>query len=418
VTNIELRRGITEIDPAAWNSLSAAGRVDSSHAYLRFRERIEPGEPVLAVLDEGGRPAVGMHGVRTTADAALFSHPWKMLVNEQFLRLGDGCADEVRRSHAGLRRRLVDDRAVDGKPPFAALTAALGEVLVVRGFDTSEVLTRHDLPGGGRVGLISRLLAAVQDLVRTSAAGCIAFPFVRPDDGDLRAALAGCGFRSGVLTGVTAFRLGVFPSYSALIASYSKRRRYRFRSEEQEFRSAGLTMSTARLSDVVERVVELEVANAARHGGTPDVTRLLHARRAMAEYLGDALRTVVVRRGDRIVACGVHLVDRDSYCCLLYGSDHTDANLSTAYQCTTFHEPLRYAVEHGIGRVRLGFEAFVPKLIRGAEFEPRELWIWTASHERLRALAEMLGFLDGRAREYVAGLPAHRSGGRSGHDQG
>lgn len=404
--SVRVATGMSAVDPAGWDALSARHRLVTSHAYLRFREHVEPGAPVAATVADGsGVPYGGLHGVVTTDATALFSHPWKMLAGDQFLRLDDEPADSLLRERAALIGSLagVPD---DGRPLWTVLTEALGDVLVVRGFDASEVLVR---PGADRAGTTAMLLAAAQDVVRAGSAGAVALPFVDPGDEPLRAALAEAGFRSGVLTAMTSLDLPSLPTFDAYVATLPKRLRRRFRLEANQLDEAGLILSTARLPDVLGRVVELEAATTTAHGGSPDLTRLTAARTAMDEILGDAVQTLVVRRDDHVVACGIDLVDEHTYHALLYGCDYAEEHRATAYQCVCFHGPLRYALEHGLGQMRFGFEAFVPKLIRGAVLGPRETWIWLPDADRRPALARLLDLLDGRTRGHLARLPVHRS---------
>jgi predicted N-acyltransferase len=263
-------------------------------------------------------------------------------------------------------------------------------------------------PGADRAEAVALVLAAAQDLVRAGSAGAVALPFVDPGDEPLRAALTRAGFRSGVLTAMTSLDLAQLPTFDAFVAALPKRLRRRFRREAKDLSDAGLTLSAARLPDVLARVVELEAATTTEHGGSPDLTRLTATRTAMTEILGDSVHTLVVRRGDRIVACGIDLTDEHTYYGLLYGCDYAEEQRATAYQCVCFHGPLRHAVEHGLDQVRYGFEAFVPKLIRGATLVPRETWIWLPDSNRLPALARLLDFLDERTRRYLSQLPIHR----------
>jgi hypothetical protein len=404
VTSIRVSAGMSQVDALGWDALSPR-RLDTRRAYLRFREHIEPGTPIVLTSDEGSGPRAGLHGVVTTGNTGLFSHPWKMLTAEQFLRLdGEGSPEEVRRSHA---RRVADvtGRTADSGPLWAALTDVLGEALVVRGFDSSDVLTRPGIPRADAAGSV---LAAAQDIVEAGAAGAVVLPFVDPGDGALRIALARAGFRYGIVTGMTRFDVPRVPSYDAWVATLPTRLRRRVRTETTEFREAGFTLSAVRLPDVLARVVSLEASTASRHGGTPDVERLTAARSALHENLGDKVLTFVAERDGRMVACGVDLADEHTCCVLLYGCDYAEEQLATTYQCVCLYAPLRHAADNGLDEVRLGFEAFVPKLIRGATLEPRETWVWVRDAGRLRALGELLDFLAARTRGYLTRLPGRR----------
>lgn len=401
---------LTQIAERDWHRLDTAERVDRSHGYLRFREYVEPGAPLVAgVLDGTGLGGV-LHGALTTPTTGLFSHPWKLLTSSQFRRPDDEGADEARAEHAALAREVCGGTSAaheqpDGVPSSAALTAALGEAAVVRGFDTSEVLL-----GEGRGREESRktaltLVAAVQDTVRRGAAGAVVFPFVAAEDALLREVLAESGFRSAELTAATHFEVPATGSYEEFLGGLSRRHRHRFRREERDFHEAGLRLDHPDLSGVVRRVAELETANTAKHGGSADTERVVAVRTAMADLLGSRVRVPVAVRDGDVVSCGLHMLGRQDYCVLMYGSDGTRDGHGACYPCLTFYDPLRHAVETGIRRVRFGFEGFGAKLIRGATLAARETWVWSPDPAALTAVHHLMRFLEQRWRQHRARLP-------------
>src|SRR6266545_8371668 len=99
---------------------------------------------------------------------------------------------------------------------------------------------------------------------------------------------------------------------------------------------------------------------------------------------------------------------RTDYYGLVYGCDYSVPERSTAYMCLTFYEPIRYCIARGLGRLRLGFEAFVPKPLRSATVTPRETWVWTPDRQLLEGLSVLLGFLTAGADSYFAQLRPRR----------
>ncbi len=422
--------GMSGVSTAAWDVLAPPG-VDHTHAYLTFRERVEPGDPVLAVARDEAGLAAAAHGSWTTPRTALFSHPWKMLASPQFARLAapadpgqpgePGEPDPAEAEHRLLLHALTqtappdgplpdepqpdepqpDEPLPDGPATVAALTSALGEVVVAREFDTSTVLLRPGLAPADRSGALAAVLRGLQEVAR-SRHGAVALPYVRPDDAELRQALAAAGFRGGTLTAVSVFDLA--GSYEDFVAGLPRRRRRRYRTEPAAFTAAGLRTRTVDLTGYLNRLVELEAGNAERYGGTPDRARLTGVRTEMARLLGPALRVPVAERDGELVACCVDLTDARSYLGLVYGCDYSVPEHRIAYRQLAFYEPLRWAADHGLAQVRLGFEAFAPKLYRGARLETRQTWLWVPSQSGLAGIGALLDFLSARTEAYLATL--------------
>lgn len=394
-------RSADEATVGGWPAPAPAG-IDQSHAYLRFREHVEPGHPVTVVARDGFATVGAFHGCLTTPATALFSHPWKMLADRQFLRL-DQAVDPG--AVVARHEQLLADLAGHAADPGAAvLTDRLGPLLVVRGFDTSAALLPPGQDEAMSRAAVEAMLLRLQELVGSGAAGGIALPFVHPCDTLLRAALTRRGFCAGTLTGASAFDLAAARSYEEFVAALPKRRRRRYRNEQAAFEKSGLTAETVALDDHLDRLVDLEARNAERYGGTPDRTRLAGVRAEMSRLLGSAIRVLVVRRKEAIIACGIDLVDDDSYLGLVYGCDYSVPERSFAYPYLVFYDPIRFATQRRLRRVRLGFEAFAPKLYRGAQLETRETWIWLPDEAARRAAGRLLGFFTGRASEYFTTL--------------
>jgi len=399
----DIYRSVGDIPDDDWRALARG--VDQSRAYLTYRERLEPGDPVLVVANDSTGPAAALHGSLTTPRTALFSHPWKMLSSDQFLRLS-GEADSDREP-AGHHQRLLDellDPGQSGEPRWEGFAAMIGEAMVLRGFDTSAALLRPGLSEDAKLVAMLTLLRTLQGLVREGAAGAIALPFVHPGDALLRQALAETGFCAGVLTGASVFDLSGTRSYEDFVATLPKRRRYRYRTEQQAFASAGMTTRTVMLEDHLERLADLEANNIERYGGAPDRTRLAAVRAEMAELLGAALRVPVAEIDGSIIACGIDLVDENSYLVLAYGCDYSVAEHRKAYPQLLCYEPIRFATSHGLTQVRLGFESFQPKLHRGARLETRQTWIWLPSQSAMRSLTRLLAFLSARTQAFFGSL--------------
>ncbi|MEV0224780.1 GNAT family N-acetyltransferase [Streptomyces sp. NPDC050704] len=387
-----------------WAALYGTRHADRGHGYALFREHMEPGAPVLVAAEDDAGRCAALHGALTTAGSGLFSHPWKLLTSEQLLRPEEPGADRAR---ADRERLLTAVTGTAAQPDAAALTTALGEAVVFRSFDSTEAGLREGLTTEARHAALRALLAAAQDAVRDGLAGAVCLPFVRRDDLPLRTGLAELGFRQAALTAVSDFDLTGVSSYEEFLASLPSRRRRMYRKEGQAVADSPLTLGTWSLTGHVKSVAALEARNIAKHGGQPDPVALVAARSAMAELIGDRVRVPVVLRADEAdepAACGIHLTDDDSYCILMYGADETVPAGGPVYAHLTFYEPLRHAADHGLSRVRLGFEAFDAKLRRGASLSPRETWLWLPDAARLDTLHQVMQLLGTRTEAHFARL--------------
>lgn len=401
-TTLATLASLADVDDAGWSRVNPAGAVDRGLPYLRFREYLEPGPSVVVTAADDRGTCGAVYATVTTPRSAMFSHPWKLLTGEQFARAGAG-DDGPRREQVRLAMAVGGGTA--GAGPAAHLTGALGEALVVRLFDSSDLLVAPDLGADRRAAVAAGLVAALQEEVARGAAGAVVFPHVHPGNDLLREALAGAGFVHGVVTAASVFEVPPVASYAELLASFRAGRRQRFVKEQEAFDAAGLTLATVTLPDHLDRLAELEAATTAAHGGTPDPAAIVRVRLRMVEMLGDAVRVPVAMADGTPVACGVHLVDAHDYFSLVYGCDYDHPRRSTAYMCLTYYEPIRFCIANGQRRLRLGFEAFEAKVLRGATVTPRETWVWVPDGDRREELSALLAFLDSRTRAHLDGLP-------------
>jgi hypothetical protein len=395
--DVELLPSVGTAGAGEWRLLAGDHGLDSSQPYLLFREHLEPGRPVALAARHAGHLAGALHGVLTTARSALFSHPWKLLADDQMLRGADPVQlAGLRESRDGLIRAVTG-----GETGWAGLSDSVGEVLTVRGFDRSRVLLGARLEAAQREQACAGLLSAAMRAVRDGLAGAIAFPFVDPADTLLRQSLAAAGFRCGTVTGSSAFELAGFTSYDEYLARLPARTRGRYRREERELDAAGLGLGTVSFRDHAERITALEAQTSARHGGHPDLRQMLASRHFLNDVLPEHLRIPAVTRDGTLLASGMELLDQDDCYAVSYGCDYTLGMGSVGYHAICFYDPLSYCCDNGIRRLHLGFEAFLPKKIRGAIVAPLEMWLWAPDAARRDSLAALLQFISTRASGYL-----------------
>lgn len=398
------------VPPSAWDVLAPRGTLQHSHAYLRYRAFAEPGDYWLAGCWQGGALQAGAPFFLTTAQTAAFSDPWQLLTSPQFRRApaGDAVASESLRAEHEQRLSAVAAGAV--RP--GELRDCLGEALVCRYFDQSGVLADQGLGGAARGSLVESIVRLAMDAVRAGQAGAVCFPYVLPADNVLRATLRELGFEAGIITAhsTTSLPAGI-RGFDDYVTSLSKNSRRRFRGELESLRQAGITLTSIPLAGNEDAVAALEAQTQSRHGGPSAPAGIARMRRQMIEDFGDSVRIAAAFDGAKLVACGIDLLDEHNYYGLTYGCDYNHPNLSTCYMCIAYYDPIRFCLARGIGTLRYGFEAFEPKVLRGASLTPLELWIWTSDQKVNHALAELLAFIDGRSREYLSRWMAVQPGG-------
>nr|ACZ13462.1 hypothetical protein [Streptomyces luridus] len=411
VSEVRILSSVDEVGPAAWEELTKAADVDSSHGFLRFREYVEPGRSVLFTLGPPERPRGALRGVVAVPGSGLTSDPWKFVGSQAVLRLDAGTdeaeAASLRRAQRDLVRAAADPagRAGDdgGEPLWQALTRGLGACLVVREFDRSELLCHPEADAAEARSVAARLVRAAQTSAAEHGAGAVAFPFVSPRDTLLRSVLTEAGFRGGAMTGASWVETGGYGSYEEFLAVLPSRRRRRYRLEEQRLLEAP-DLTTAEVDPVrnAARIAELEARTLVKHGGLADAEAIRRARIELADRLpDDAVVIPAVIRDGRIIACALHLRGPRSVVFMTYGCDYDVEERGPAYPWAAFYHPIRTAIAHGASSVRLGLEGFEAKTRRGAVVEARELWVWTPDAAALARLGDLLELVGERNTSYL-----------------
>jgi Peptidogalycan biosysnthesis/recognition len=377
-----------------WDRAAGPAALQYSDEFLLSRQHAEPGRYGVLV-DRADAPRAGFPLFTTTPQTALFSDPWQLLTADQFRRGDD---PPLRDRHAHLVRAVLAAAGAD----------RLGPIAVSRCFDESSVLADPTLPAADRDAAVDAVLRGAQALVEAEGLAAVALPFVAADDGDLRARLRRLGFAGGLITGRSVVELpaGV-GSVEDWVATLSKNTRRRYRKERDRFAASGVRIETLPTDDAtLRRLAELEVQTLVRHGGHGDVDTLARLRRYFADIWGDKLRLTGAYAGPDLVAGSVDMVGRSDLHGMTYGRDYRRPRIDALYPQLAYWTPVAYCLSAGIRRLRYGFEAFEPKLLRGASLTGLELWIWTPSPAVTTALADLLHFLDTRTRAYLTRWPA------------
>ncbi|MEU8992156.1 GNAT family N-acetyltransferase [Streptomyces sp. NPDC048558] len=399
---VDVLHSVNEIPADNWDALTQDLDIDADRGYLRFREHLESGQSLVVADSESGELSGALHGALTTHRTGLVSHPWKFVGSESVLRLAqdDPEAAQVLRTQRDLVGTEQSDPG-EAEPVWQALDRRFGGCFVIRGFDSSELFLRSGLGGAEAEQVAGRLIRAAQSAALDHGAGAVAFPFVRPGDEVLRGALAEHGFQGGVVTAASAFHLNGCATYEEYLERLPSRRRRRYRQEERQILTSGLSTGEIDLITHAERIAELEAQTLAKHGGRPDPEVIRKARTLLAEELPDSVRVPAVERDGMLIACALHLLGRRSSLFMAYGCDYDTEDRGASYPWACFYQPIRMALEQGAELVRLGLEGFDAKVQRGAVVEAREMWIWVPEQAPAKQLGTLLDFLDARNTEYL-----------------
>lgn len=400
---VTLGASISSLGPDEWAALTLRNAFDTSYRYLLFRELVEPGPAAIVAIFDGAGVVAAAHGARTTARTALFSHPWKLLGSPQFVRAEDA-ADEVLHRHEALLAELVGVGSESGLA-WERLSATFGELFVIRGFDTSRVLTREGLDPGAAVGYVGALADGARELSRQAGLAGVCWQFVDPADACLREELCSLGYQRAVFTAATTFELPI-GTYDDFLATLPSKRRRSHLKERSGLAASGLAVTSVPLANHVDRVVDLEIATLRRYGGTPDGEGMRQNRAHIAELFGPQARVPVVLMNDEIMACGLDLVGDLDYLALSFGCDYSKDRLPYVYSSISVYDPIRFCLERGIRVLRMGFEAFVPKISRGGTCIPRETWIWMSDSAARERLSPVLDLVTDRTMTYLRSVGA------------
>ena len=255
--------------------------------------------------------------------------------------------------------------------------------------------------------MVAGVLAGSQSLVRTGRYGAVAFPFVAAGNDRLRRQLRAHGFRGGLITARATVELP--PGVSDLagwMATLSRSTRRRYRQEAARFGASGLRIAVLPLDEAtLRRVAELEAQTLARYGRAADVEAILTLRSYLADRFGSRLRITGAFAEDRLVACGVDLVDGSDAHGMSYGCDYTAQLPESVYAQVGYWSPIAHCLEAGVRNLRHGFEAFEPKVLRGARLTGLELWLWTPDERVNDAAEDLLRLFDDRTRRYLSRWP-------------
>lgn len=153
----------------------------------------------------------------------------------------------------------------------------------------------------------------------------------------------------------------------------SGQRRTNARRELRWFAESGWKIERASLMDVVGDVAPLLAQTNRRYGQAVDAVAMAGALNGQVRLVDYPSVVFVCRNGDEtVVGFSLAYVSGDEITVRLAGFDYESSDIAGLYPHLAIYEPLRYAAEHGLGRVHLGLGSYEAKIRRGATVSP--LW--------------------------------------------
>jgi uncharacterized protein len=156
------------------------------------------------------------------------------------------------------------------------------------------------------------------------------------------------------------------------LASFSPRRRRKFRHEMSVFQQAGYDVAEESLSACWDEAGVLLGNLQRRYGHLGSDERWKAALRRQADVLSERGVVFGCRDNGKLVAFCLAFPFGETLYVRLAGFDYQALRGAFEYFNLIFYEPLRYLFQHGLRRLHLGRESYDAKVLRGATLAP--LW--------------------------------------------
>jgi predicted N-acyltransferase len=236
----------------------------------------------------------------------------------------------------------------------------------------NALLVRSGLTAERRRAAVGALVRGFAELARATGAACAAIPFLdRPDLDEIRPHMDPAALTLLTLPSATLPVPG--RSYDNYYRALRASRRRMVRAELDAFAASGCILRRAGLGETIGTIAPLLAGVQRSHGSslaTVEFARYLE--RCAAHGLDEQATVFLAGCGEDVVAFSMGYRHGSTLYMRVVGMEHGRDVTHVCYRNAFFHEPIRFAAEHGLERIDYGVMAYRPKLIRGCVL--RSLW--------------------------------------------
>ncbi|MFJ4031452.1 GNAT family N-acetyltransferase [Streptomyces griseoluteus] len=332
--------------------------------WWRFTERTDLHEVRYLSVDEGGR-TVALAPLLLTREAGglLFYDPPRLIGTAGSMAEPDilDPADQERWSELGTALPL----ARPDQYPSLTLGVFGSHHGVAHATDRSPAQR-------------AAVMAALPGLLRRAAAdlGCRSSALLyvgEPEAAAVDSAARRSGYQA-VLLGAEGVQHLPETDWDGYLTGLGSHRRRRICKEVDGYRQAGWrTVARSGPDALDDEVVALQVAHRAKYGLPGGEDRVRRDFDAVSADLGDSCLVLGSEREGRLGGFVLYFRAGDA---LFARTAGFSPEAKGCYLALTYHETVRWALDHGIRRIHYGLSAYQAKFARGCELQPR--WGWFA----------------------------------------
>lgn len=386
------------LDPRSWDEVSRDAYTSMTLPYLRYSESVGSKARYLIARRDDGRYTGAIRFENLTREADALDGPAGIIT------LGFRGESGARRA-----RRLLSawGGAGDHPDPVSEMRRLVADALyptalVFAPFEAA-VLTGAELDSADRESVVGDLLDGLADEARRSGCRSVLLMGVRSDLA-LDRAVKRRGFHGALLTMAASFDLRGARTLDEFTAARSRNVRRCFRRDREGFCASTFAVERVDPLAHLDRIVELEAAVLDKHRGPsdPPVDLVSFGRQKESEYraLGEAVRVFACLDGGEVLATNTCYFTGQRYIVSTFGVDPVRAHGVPVYHYLVYTVALRDALHEGCVELFAGFEAYEPKLLRGAALDGRMLYVLSLDAEIDPLVRSVTLAVDRASREY------------------
>jgi uncharacterized protein len=331
---------LTTVPAAQWDLLASGAHLYQSYAWLRWAEEYHR-LPVRYVLAKD-------------ADGTLLGAVVTYLMRD--------VPDKLTRWYDPVRMFLT---------PYCEPSEAERRwfpVLLVGGCTGghSEILYAPGLDKAGRGAVTRALLARCRAIAEEHNCGSLAFMYAPEDACDEVTDALSVPARKILTSAKAVLTLDPGGNFDSYLHGFAYERRRKLVREVRDFATAGGTVATYQLGEVLSRIAPLLGAHQRKYGDPVADAKMLRYLQQQEGYLGAGSTVFVDERDSDLGGFALSYTHGDTLYGTACGFDPQRA-APFAYFNLTLYAAVRWAAEHGLARIDLGSGSFQGKRQRGAD---------------------------------------------------